>query len=139
MDNNQNQPENNITTPPVIPQSELKLPEETVDGQTPPPKRKFLINPLLIALLVILLGLLAAVIIWGEQLVGMILPSEKVDLPPLPEETEEQPNDEAEVQQIEQEINQNEAELKALESDLEKMETEIEAELEASATTTSSS
>lgn len=136
MDNNNQNPTQN-TPPPVIPESELKLPEEGVNGVTPAPAPKHAINPLLIALLVLLLALLAAVIIWGEELIGLVLPEDTVELPPLPEE-QAQPDQAAELMELEAEIGQSEAELNALEQELDQMEAEIEASAaaEASATTT---
>ena len=134
MDNtNQNQP--STTPPPVIPESELKLPEEGVNGVTPAPAPKYAINPLLIGLLVLLLAVLAAVIIWGEQLIGLVLPEDTVELPPLPEEQARQDSAD-ELSELEAEIDQSESELNALEQELNQMEAEIEASAAAEASAT---
>lgn len=130
--NNQKQPAN---TPPVIPESELKLPDEGVDGVAPVPPPKHSINPLLVALLVLLLAILAAVIIWGEELIGLVFPGETVELPPLSEEQVGRDNL-SEMTELEAEIEQNEAELDSLEQEMNQLETEINVELEAEATAT---
>jgi|SRR5690606_17105891 len=130
--NNQNQSSN---PPPVIPESELKLPEEGVNGVAPTPAPKHAINPLLIALLVLLLAILAAVIIWGEELIGMVFPGETVELPPLPEEQVER-DDQTELMELEAEIEESEAALDALEQEMNQMEAEIEAGLGTETTAT---
>ncbi len=133
MDNNNQNPTPN-TPPPVIPESELKLPEEGVNGVTPAPAPKHAINPLLIGLLVLLLAILGAVIVWGEELIGLVLPEETVELPPLPEESAER-DAAADITELESEIDQNEAELNAIEQELLQMEAEIEAEAAATTST----
>lgn len=127
--------EQNNNTPneaPLIPESEMKLPEESVNGvpQKPLPKNQ-LFNPLLIALLVVLLAVLAAVIIWGEELIGMIWPQEAVELQPLSEE-EMSNNDTAEIEQWESEI--DEMDFSAMDEEMTSIEAEIEAEATASTT-----
>ncbi len=117
---------------PLIPESEMKLPEESVNGvpQKPVPK-SHLFNPLLIALLVVLLVILAAVIIWGEELIGMVWPQEAVELQPLSEE-EASNNEVNELEQWESEI--NEIDLSTVEAEMTSIEAGIEAETTASST-----
>lgn len=137
---NQTQPPSTPTEPqpPVIPESELKLPEEGLNGAAPAPEAKFAINPLLIVLLVMLLAVLGAVIIWGEEIIEMVLPAEESEIPMPAEEETVAEDTAAEITELEAEIDQNEAELNALEQELNQMEAEIEAEMDAEATTTGS-
>lgn len=100
----------------------MKLPEEQF-GQpqrSAAPARHF--SPWLIGLLVVLLGLLIAVIVWGEQLIGLFLPEPVVELPPLPPE-ETAAVTESDIDEIESAIGQAnffdmEAELNAIDAEL---------------------
>lgn len=134
MEPNQNNNNNTPPEAPLIPESEMKLPEESTNGVTSQATTKSrLFNPLLIALFVVLLAILAVVIIWGEQLIGMVLPEEEVELQPLPEE-EQMSNDAAEIEQWESEL--DEIDLSTLDEELNAIESEIEAEMEAEAEAT---
>jgi len=128
--------EQNNNTPneaPLIPESEMKLPEESLNGapQKPVPKTH-LFNPLLIVLLVVLLAILAAVIIWGEELIGMVWPQETVELQPLPE-GEANNNEVREVEQWESEMDT--MDLNEIDSEMSSIEAEIEAEATATSST----
>lgn len=128
--------EQNNNTPneaPLIPESEMKLPEESLNGtpQKPVPK-SHLFNPLLIALLVVLLVILAAVIIWGEELIGMVWPQEAVELQPLSEEDMTN-NETNELEQWESEI--DEIDLSGIDEDMAAIEAKIETEATATSTT----
>lgn len=116
---------------PLIPESEMKLPEESVNGapQKPLPKNQ-LFNPLLIILLVVLLAILAAVIFWGEELVGMVWPQEAAELQPL--------NDEVGLENEANELEQWESEMDSIDlSEIDAEMSSIEAEIEAGATASS--
>lgn len=128
--------EQNNNTPseaPMIPESEMKLPEESLNGapQTPAPKGH-LFNPLLVALLVILLAILAVVIIWGEELIEIVWPQETAEPQPLPE-GEVSNNEASEIEQWESEI--DEMDLSGIETEMTSIEAEIEAETTATSTT----
>jgi|GEM_PF-2674907 len=70
---------------PFIPESEMKLPEESVaEGSSTTRSSGTGISILLIALLVFLLAILGIVIVWGEQIINLVLPDQTVELPPLP-------------------------------------------------------
>ncbi len=127
--------EHNNNTPneaPLIPESEMKLPEESVNGvpQKPVPKNH-LFNPLLITLLIVLLVILAAVIIWGEELIGMVWPQETVELQPL-SEGEASNNEVSELEQWESEIDN--MDLSEIDAEMTSIEARIEAEITASST-----
>ncbi len=134
-------PNNNPTTPetapqaPLIPESEMKMPEDEY-GNKPAPEvsSKHPVNPLFIVALILLLTVLAVVVIWGEELVGMFLPETTVELEPLPEATEMQGDTtETELSEMEREI--SEIDLSGIEEELDAIETEMDAELEAEAET----
>lgn len=120
--------------PPVIPESEMKLPEEGIGGASVPaaPSSKHLVNPLLIALFVLLLAILAVVIIWGEALVGLILPADGTELTPI--DTATTTSDAAELEAAEQELKS--VNFDELEAEMNAIEAEIEAELNATSTAT---
>ena len=127
------EPNNNQPTPqaPDIPESEMKMPDDQFGNQpTPEPTPKHAVNPLFIVALILLLTILAVVVIWGEELVGMFLPETTVELEPLPEATESDTT-EAELNEMERDL--NEMDLSDMEEELETIEAEMEAELEAEA------
>lgn len=130
MDNN-NTLQNQV---PVIPESEMKLPEEQYQDATPTPaKEKSIGTVLLILLVVLLMAATAAVIFYGEELVNMILPAEEVETPMPPMDTPPPENEEANIENMEAEIEN--MDFSDMESELNEIEAEIEAE--ATATTTS--
>jgi flagellar basal body-associated protein FliL len=126
MDNNN--PNNQI---PSIPESEMKLPEEQYqETNMEPAAKKSPWTVVLLVLIVLLLGAMAAVIVWGEELVNLILPPEQIEMPAPIEErvvTEEE-----NVEDIETEL--EDMDFTDMEAELNEIEAEIEAE--ASATTT---
>lgn len=125
------QPNQNPPEAPLIPESEMKLPEEPLGGaaNTAAPSRH-LFNPLLVALFVFLLVILAVVIIWGETLIGLVWPQDSVELPPLPEEQTANAADEA--RQWREEIDA--VDLSKMDADMNSIETAINADLSAAAT-----
>ena len=111
----------------------MKLPEEPVAGsQAVPDPGRHWFHPLMIVLLVILLAALAAVVIWGEEIVNMILPSEETELTPLPEATG--PSDADELNSLEAEM--DDTNWSEFESDMNAIEASIEAGLESTTTAT---
>lgn len=119
------------TQVPSIPESEMKLPEEQYQETNPTPApKKSLGTILLVLLVVILLGIMTAVIVWGEELVNMILPSEAVETPMPPVENPPPETEEANIETIEAEL--EDMDFTEMESEL----NDIEAEIEAEATTT---
>lgn len=132
MDNNNNPtPANQV---PLIPESEMKLPEEQFkEGNPAPVAKKSLGTIILLVLVALLLGVMAAVIFWGEEILNLVLPPEPVEVTtpmeePAPEATEEQSIDD-----MESEIEN--MDFTEMENELNEIEAEIEAE--ATATTTS--
>jgi hypothetical protein len=128
MEQNNNQP-----TPqpapqaPEISESEMKMPEDQFgDKQVSEPAPSHSVNPLFIVALILLLTILAVVVIWGEELVGMFMPDTTVELEPLPEGVE---NNETDLTEMENEL--NEIDLSTMEAELDMMEAEMDAELEA--------
>ena len=134
MEQNNNNPENNQV--PNIPESEMKMPEEQFGQNAPVAESKHVFNPLLFGLLIILLVILALVVIWGEQLVELVWPTEIDNSTPTPIEEPAPQNDSAanELQSIEAEL--NEVDFTDIENDLDAIEAEIEAEASAGASTT---
>lgn len=117
---------------PVIPESELKLPEEQFGG-TPaaaPANRFFTI--LLIGLLLLFLGLLLSVIIWGQQLVDFFMPQSGTDM--STEETPALSEEAAALQTISEEL-QTMA-VPEVETGLAAIEADMAADLTASSTAT---
>ncbi len=120
---------------PFIPESEMKLPEESVVGTAVAPESsRHLFNPLLIALLVLLLAALAVVIIWGEDLIELVLPSAPIDQGPTMEEQARN----AELDALTKTENDLEAiDLSQPEAQMNAIEAEIIAEVNATGTATS--
>ena len=111
---------------PVIPESEMKMPEDQFSdttGTEPAPSHS--INPLLIVALILMLTVLAVVVIWGEELVGMLLPEATVELESMPGDDG---NTEAELNEMENELNQ--MDFSDMEENLDGIEAEMDAELE---------
>lgn len=128
MEPNNNQPV--APQAPEIPESEMKMPEDQF-GNRPAaePAPKHIVNPLFIVALILLLTVLAVVVIWGEELVGMFLPETTVELEPLREGTEmENDSTETELNEMEREL--NEMNLSNMEENLNMIEAEMDAELE---------
>lgn len=130
MEQNNNQP-----TPqpapqaPEISESEMKMPEDQFgDKQVSEPAPGNAVNPLFIVALILLLTILAVVVIWGEELVGMFIPDTTVELAPLPE-AEKPETAETELNEMENQL--NEIDLSTMEAELDMMEAEMNAELEA--------
>lgn len=96
MENDQNQPGNvpkMQEAAPVVPESELKMPEQEFTGQAPvpdAPKSRTLLY-VLVAIFVLLLAVLGALLLYGEELMELIIPQEPTVQPlpaePMPEET----------------------------------------------------
>ena len=123
MEQNNNQP---APQAPEISESEMKMPEDQFgDKQVSEPAPSHSVNPLFIVALILLLTILAVVVIWGEELVGMFMPETTVELEPLPEGVE---NNETELSEMENEINQ--IDLSTMEAELDMIEAEMDAELE---------
>ena len=129
--------ENNNTNNqvPSIPESEMKLPEEQFGEAAPAaePKTSSAWTIALFLLLVVLLAALAVVVIWGEELIDMVLPAETVEITPMPETPNNDAAAAAPIENIEAEL--NEIDFTEMESELDA----IEAEIEAGATATSTS
>lgn len=131
MDNNNN-PNNQV---PSIPESEMKLPEEQYQETNPTPAPKKSIGTILLVLLVvILLGIMTAVIFWGEELVNLILPPEAVETPIPGAEMLPPENQEANIETMEAEL--EDMDFTEMETELNDIEAEIEAEASGEATTT---
>lgn len=126
MDNNN--PNNQV---PTIPESEMKLPEEQYqETNLEPAGKKSAWTVVLLVLVVVLLAAMTAVIVWGEELVNLILPPEEVEMPAPMEEPAE--TEEENIENIEAEL--EDIDFTEMEAELDDIEAEIEAE--ASATTT---
>jgi hypothetical protein len=126
-------PQNNttpITQAPIIPESQMKFPDESAGGPPPPDTNRHGFNPWLIGLLVILLILLAVAVIWGEEIVGMILPEETAEFT-LPPDTAEQ-SDADDLNALEAEI--DDTDWSELDAEMDAIEAEINAEMEATST-----
>lgn len=63
------------TPAPVVPENELKMPEEQFGARTAPAEPSRLLIPLLVTLLVILLGVLGAFVLFGDQILGYFMPT----------------------------------------------------------------
>lgn len=139
----ENKDETKTNTPgavPNIPESEMKLPEEQFGTTTEPKKESgSFINPLLIVLLVILLGMLGTVIVWGNDLLDLLLPTETNDGEVMiedssPEEDTNNLEDETlsaeEIEAMEEDAAKMDAEMQAMDQDLAEIEAEMDAELE---------
>lgn len=120
---------------PVIPESELKLPEESLNGAVQSPVTSArIVNPLLIVLLVVLLAVLAVVVIWGEQIIDIVMPATVSDttmemMPPTEEQATTSVETNAEMEVVEMEAELNDSELEEFDAEMEAIEAEIEAEL----------
>lgn len=124
------EPNNNQSTPqaPEIPESEMKLPEDQFGNQPmPEPAPSHSVNPLFIVALILLLTVLAVVIIWGEELVGMFLPESTVQLEPLPEPKQSEVT-EADLEDIGREIDQTDVS-STTEEETSSIEAQMNAEL----------
>ncbi|MEX0918090.1 MAG: hypothetical protein WDZ93_02950 [Candidatus Paceibacterota bacterium] len=71
MEQNQPQPEQNQA--PDISDAELKMPEEQFGESEPVKEGRGMLVPLLILLILALAGILGALVLWGEELMGIIL------------------------------------------------------------------
>ncbi|OGG85537.1 hypothetical protein A2392_02040 [Candidatus Kaiserbacteria bacterium RIFOXYB1_FULL_46_14] len=133
MDNNQNQqPAKPV---PEIPQGELKMPVESVPTQSATaPSPKHHVSPFLVILFVFSLALLGVAIVWGAQIIDILMPAAETPVlePATDIKTEAQtpPTTEQEITNIEAEAAATEAELSASESELDAIEAEIEANLQ---------
>lgn len=132
-----NNQETTTSQAPQIPESEFKLPEEQM-GESSAGKEKspYAVNPIFVALLLILLAILAVLLIWGEQLIGMLIPTTAVTLPPLPEEVTPAENesvspygksDDEEITSIEAGLDAEAENLGTLDAEMEEIEAEFNA------------
>lgn len=132
METNNSNKENNQV--PSISESELKLPDEQFGEQSPVPAPKSHFNPLLFGLLIALLVIMSLVVIWGEQLINLVLPPENTE-PATITETEEVPPETAGTQQdlsdIESEL--NEMDFSTIDNELDAIGTQLETEASSSA------
>lgn len=71
-----NQPQ---TEQPTINPDELKMPEEHFGATEPPSRSSSAFIPLLVGILIILLIVLGALVVWGEDLIQMIQPDGGAD------------------------------------------------------------
>ncbi len=134
-------PVNNTAKPaanpvPVIPESEMKLPAENFNDATPAPSPKSSLGTvILLVLLVVLLGVLTVVVIWGEEIIDMFLPIEQAEtaMPTDTTDSNTETSPEADINAIETELES--IDFTEMESELDAIEAEIEAET-ASETTT---
>ena len=125
-----NNPNNQV---PSIPESEMKLPDEQYQETNPEPvAKKSAWTAVLLVLVVVLLAAMTAVIVWGEELVNMILPPEAVETPMPPSDTPPPETEAATIEDIEAEI--EDIDFTAMEAELNDIEAEIEAESSATAT-----
>jgi hypothetical protein len=74
------------TPAPAVPESELKMPEEQFGARTAPAEPSRLLIPLLVTLLVLLLGVLGAFVLFGDQILGYLMPTSSTETP-APAET----------------------------------------------------
>jgi hypothetical protein len=126
-------PQNNptpVNQAPIIPESQMKMPDEAAGGPPPPDTNRHGFNPWLIGLLVILLVMLAVAVIWGEEIVGMLIPEESAEFTPPPETAEQ--SDTKDLNDLESEI--EDTDWSELEADMAAMEAEINAEVGATST-----
>lgn len=132
--------DNNQTTPapapvPKIEESELKLPQENLSTLPKPEPAKGPISPLLIILLMIALALLGAVIVWGEEILDLVMPlpadaptSETVKLQEATTTTERTLTPEEDMAKIEAEASSTESEMAEMDKELNSIEAELNAE-----------
>lgn len=76
--------ENEQTAPnevPLIPESEMKLPEERFGGEPPETPRNPFLLIMLVSLMIVLLGAVAVVVIWGQQLINLVMPPPAMEAP----------------------------------------------------------
>lgn len=123
-----NTPNNNEV--PLIPEDQIKLPEEQF-GNAPAPEpvsgRAF--NPLLIILLILLLALLGVVVVWGQDLLDLAFPE---NITSLPTETTPVVTEESEIATMEAELDS--IDMSAMEKEMNAIEAEINAEINATST-----
>lgn len=132
MDNNQTNP---APAPvPKIEESELKLPQENLSTLPKPEPVRGPISPLLIILLVIALALLGAVIVWGEEILDLVMPipadaptTETVKLQEATT-TERTLTPEEDMAKIEAEASSTESEMSEMDKELNSIEAELNAE-----------
>lgn len=123
---------------PVIPESELKLPQENFGDTAPAPEEKSGIwTVLLLVLLVLLLGVLTVVVIWGEEIIDMVMPAAELggadmeDTTPAPTP---EPTPEEDMAAMETELEN--IDFAAMDAELNAIEAELDAEASNTATTT---
>lgn len=133
MDNNQ--PNQAPAPVPKIDESELKLPQENLSTLPKPEPAKGPVSPLLIILLVIALALLGAVIVWGEEILNLVMPlpaeptpTETVKLEETPEQTEQPLTPEEDMAKIEAEASSTESDMAEVDKELNAIEAELDAE-----------
>lgn len=126
---------NNQLTPqaPEISESEMKMPEDQFgDKPVSEPAPSHSVNPLFIVALILLLTILAVVVIWGEEIVGMFLPETTVKLEPLPAAVE---SDKTQTGFDEMEKQLNEVDLSNMDEQLNTIEVQMDGELKAESAT----
>lgn len=124
METNNNEIQNN--QPPEIPESELKLPEEQFNGNfSNQQSNKNKISVLFVIVMLILLSCLVVLVVWGEQLINMLLPQPSLETGLFNNEMmiEEEPSNQA---SIESEVNSIESELEIESQNLDQFDAEMD-------------
>lgn len=142
MDNqNQGQPNQQPhmqESAPTVPESELKMPEQQFTAQSAEPaepKSRALLYTL-VAVLVVLLAALAAFMLYGEQLMDLLMPrNEPVLDPVMPEDMQADGTETGPATTTEEDLSAIEAELEntdfeEFDAELEAIDAELEAETE---------
>ena len=134
MDNNQektNPSSNNSAPVPEIAESELKMPEDKFSGVPEPTvKTRGPISPLLISLLVVSLALLGVVVVWGEEILDMIMPptpGDTVYQDDMMLEEEVEPTPEEDIAALEEEL--DDESFDDIDADLAEIEAQMDAEM----------
>lgn len=81
MDTN---PNNTPNETPSVPPEELKMPEEQFGPVESQSRASGALIPLMVGILILLLGVLAALIFWGEEIMGILQPAPETVPDPIP-------------------------------------------------------
>lgn len=137
MEQNTNQPNEQQPQQPIA-EDEMKMPEEQFGARSDAPQSSSPLVPILVALLIVLLVALGALVVWGDEIMGVLMPAEPAPAEEAATSTDASATDDASSDTAGT-YGDIEAELEA--TDLSELDAEleaIEAELESDATATSS-
>lgn len=122
MDNDQNP----VPQTPSVPETEMKMPEEQVIAPQPEARGRRAFIPLLVGVLVLLLGILGALLVWGDEIIDTFMPVDTAEDVSLTPATSTDPA------VTDTDASETEADLSAIEAELEGEDfSEFEAEMSA--------